>query len=484
MDRFFGKVGLDGHVQRNRLRLAFLFVGFLGAALLVCLPMAGLVTLFFDHGHSFLREPKGFLLKYAPITMIAASAFFLLRWWRFPVAVGARLAVDNGTPACRRIQRLVKELAALNGLPEPRAVMLDSVALNAFAAGLGRRDATVIVTTGLEGALTDAELKAVLAHEMAHLAFGDTKVMAASAVMVETVDAMRRFVPWRNGLGWKTGVVAILLPFIIPLGVLLTALSAIADTISRGSRLIVAASREMIADAEAIRMTRDPAALVSALRKIDGRSGIGTFPRAIEAMMIDGLASGADATHPTVGERIRAIVDLTGAYFPMPAVAAAPMRPAAPWRDRRPARTVFGLATGTTPAKQSLAQRVLAETAFGRVREGQGRIVKKTRGFQIAVSVGVGLFALGAWSAFSTVGRLPERQRGATPDAATFARAVAETTRDAYDPQRGVFLYGKNGRVSAPASQPATTTSQNGAGSEPAATEMLPLRGSMPPGRN
>lgn len=304
MDWLFGKVGLDGHVQRNRLRIGVLFAGFLVAAFLVCLPAAALASLFIDFRSSVVLQPVQFLTKFTPIVGISASAFFLLRWLRFPVTVEARLAAVDSTPACRRIQRLVREIAILNGRPEPRALMIQSAALNAFAAGLSQRNATIIVTTGLEEALTDAELKAVLAHEMAHIALGDTQVMAASAVMVDSIEAMRRFAGWRNGLGWKTALLGILSPLFIVLGSVVSGISAIADTIGRGSRLIVAASREMIADAEAIRITHDPAALVSALQKIDGRSGIGTFPRAIEAMMIDGPASGADATHPTISERI------------------------------------------------------------------------------------------------------------------------------------------------------------------------------------
>jgi heat shock protein HtpX len=439
MDWLIGKVGLDGHVRRNQLRVLLLFVGFQIAAQIALLPLAALATLFFDYNHLVLLHPGAFLLRYPPLIAVGASALFLMRWWRVPEAVGARLAARAGTPACRRLQRLVQELAVLNGMAEPKIVVVDSSALNAFAAGMNARNATIIVTSGLEATLSDAELKAVLAHEMAHLLFGDTRVMAASAIMVETLDGMRRFTPWKNGLGWKSGLLLIFLPPLVMIGMMLSALSTIADTLVRATRLIVAASREMIADAEAIRMTCDPAALVSALTKIDGRSGIGTFPRAIEAMMIDGLAAGPEATHPTIADRIRTIAELTSAQFPLPAAAATaaarPRRllPADAFTVAAPAGGLFGFGR---PRRPGLAERLIAPTAFGRVREGQGKIVKKTRGFHIA-TFGLGLLMVvsiftAKWQMSQFNAREAARQ---SPPAVAKAAAAIPTTRD------GVFRY-------------------------------------------
>lgn len=443
MEWLIGKVGLDGHVRRNQLRVLLLFVGFQIAAQIALLPIAALATLFFDYNHLVLLHPGAFLLRYPPLIAVGASALFLMRWWRFPEAVGARLAARVGTPACRRLQRLVQELAVLNGMAEPKVVVVDSPALNAFAAGMSARSATIIVTTGLEAALSDAELKAVLAHEMAHLLFGDTRVMAASAIMVETLDGMRRFTPWKNGLGWKSGLLIVVMPVLVMIGMALAALSTIADTVVRATRLIVAASREMIADAEAIRMTRDPAALVSALTKIDGRSGIGTFPRAIEAMMIDGLAAGPEATHPTIADRIRTIAELTGAQFPLPAVAVAaasgPRRllPADAFTVAAPAGGLFGFGR---PRRPGLAERLIAPTAFGRVRQGQGEIVKKTKGFQI-VSLGVGLLMVAVIFTVQWQMKPPPARNAAQPSRPANAAAVLQAARDGLVPPGGVFRY-------------------------------------------
>jgi Zn-dependent protease with chaperone function len=395
METLFGKLGLDGHVQRNRLRIVLLFLGFLAAAEVVCLPLAAVATLFVDTDHSAILNPGAFLARWPAVVAIGASILFLVQWLRFPVAVGARMAAESGSPACRRVERLVRELSALNGIQQPAIRMVESPALNAFAAGTTARQATIIVTTGLERALDDDELRAVLAHEVAHLVFGDTRVMGASAVMLQTLDILRRLSPWSNGLGWKSGLMLVLLPILIILGMALSATSAIADTIGRAARLVVASSREFIADAEAIRMTRNPAALVSALRKIEGRSGVGTFPRAIEAMMIDGLATGADATHPTIDDRVRTIAGLTGEHFPLPAAALAERVRPAPVRPAPAAPTgLRRFAPKPKPTAGETLGRLFAGTAFAKVREGQGPLVKKSKGFKIAAFAGGALLAL------------------------------------------------------------------------------------------
>jgi hypothetical protein len=78
------------------------------------------------------------------------------------------------------------------------------------------------------------------------------------------------------------------------------------------ARLLIASAREFIADAEAARLTQNPAALVSALRRIEGRSVIPGLAAGQDAMMIDGAHEGAFATHPTIAERVAAIISVTG----------------------------------------------------------------------------------------------------------------------------------------------------------------------------
>jgi hypothetical protein len=129
------------------------------------------------------------------------------------------------------------------------------------------------------------------------------------------------------------------------------------------ARLLIASAREFIADAEAVRLTQNPAALVSALRRIDGRSIIPGLAAGQDAMMIDGAHEGPFATHPTIAERVAAIISVTGSMALI-----APAR-----RDTRPAGLGagegFGRRSGLEPEYLRTA-RQSANAAMARVSSG------------------------------------------------------------------------------------------------------------------
>ena len=105
---------------------------------------------------------------------------------------------------------------------------------------------------------------------------------------------------------------AFFMPVLVVLVLAMNFLRQLAVGGSHLTRLLIASAREFIADAEAVRLTQNPAALVSALGRIDGRSFIPDLAAGQDAMMIDGAHEGAFATHPTIGERVKAIVSVTG----------------------------------------------------------------------------------------------------------------------------------------------------------------------------
>src|SRR6202035_133798 len=114
---------------------------------------------------------------------------------------------------------------------------------------------------------------------------------------------------------------------------------------------------EPSADAEPPQLTQIPAALVSALRRIEGRSVIPGLAAGQDAMMIDGAHEGAYATHPTIAERVAAIVSVTRSMALI-----APAR-----RDTRPgglsAGTGFGRRGASADYLQSARQSVNAASA-------------------------------------------------------------------------------------------------------------------------
>jgi hypothetical protein len=132
------------------------------------------------------------------------------------------------------------------------------------------------------------------------------------------------------------------------------------------ARLLIASAREFIADAEAARLTQNPAALVSALRRIEGHSVIPGLAAGQDAMMIDGAHEGAFATHPTIADRIAAIISVTGSMALI-----APAR-----RDTRQASAQEGFGRRPAPGLEAALllrerQRAAGAAALARVSSGE-----------------------------------------------------------------------------------------------------------------
>ncbi|WP_204306944.1 M48 family metalloprotease, partial [Klebsiella aerogenes] len=65
----------------------------------------------------------------------------------------------------------------------PKLAIVESEALNAFASGVNDKQFTITVTTGLINTLDDAEIEAVLAHELTHIRNGDVRLMIIAVVI-------------------------------------------------------------------------------------------------------------------------------------------------------------------------------------------------------------------------------------------------------------------------------------------------------------
>jgi Zn-dependent protease with chaperone function len=309
--------GLYGHVRNNDVRSLALFAGFVVAfqflavlALLVPLAM-------YDPEHAPLYGWTGYLVRWVPIvTVIGALLFAVQMAWHVRTVrrrTDFRFVDDQDEP---RLCRIVEPLTIAAGLPTPYVGVIDSTALNAFACGIRRKDAVLVFTRGLIDGLDDDELAAVAAHEIVHIVNGDIRLIAATNVWLDTLNLLQpRPSAERTKRIWQACTLPILafeLPMMVVLVLVVMFLRRLAVDGSHLTRLLIASAREFIADAEAVRLTQNPAALVSALRRIEGRSVIPGLAAGQDAMMIDGAHKGAYATHPTIAERIAAIVSVTG----------------------------------------------------------------------------------------------------------------------------------------------------------------------------
>jgi heat shock protein HtpX len=217
------------------------------------------------------------------------------------------------------LYNVVEGLAIAAGLPAPRCYVIDDTAPNAFAAGRKPETAVICVTTGILEKLNRVELEGVIAHEMSHIKNYDVRLQTLVVVMAGIVallsDWMLRSFMWgggrrrggkdRGGSGGAGGI-------LIFVGLALAVLSPFIATIIQ---LAVSRKREFLADASGAMLTRYPAGLASALRKISAdKEPLEAANKATAHLYIvnplKNIKGGVNklfSTHPPIEERIAAL---------------------------------------------------------------------------------------------------------------------------------------------------------------------------------
>ena len=267
----------------------------------------------------------GLLLDGALVAMAVGGIYFLLVWFLGDSFVLLSLGAEEADRDVHSVlYNVVEELCIASGLPMPKVYIIDEESLNACATGRDPAHASVAVTRGLLKKLNREELMSVIAHELSHVKNMDIRFSTLLAVTVGAILLVRdiilnsafRFGSSRSsrnkddGKGGNIIVLAVVLIFIIvsPLFTLLLQ--------SMASR-----SREYMADADGVKLTRNPSAMISTLNKIAAESGAivnsatsGTShiffvsPKAKSFFSSESLFS----THPSVQDRINSIKQIYG----------------------------------------------------------------------------------------------------------------------------------------------------------------------------
>ncbi|MCR4917447.1 MAG: M48 family metallopeptidase [Alphaproteobacteria bacterium] len=250
------------------------------------------------------------------IPTVAVCLVWLLISWLFGDSMMLNMAgatqINDSDPEYKYIYKSVENVALAAGLPTPRVYIIDDMGMNAFATGRSPQDATVALTRGIIKALDKQELEGVIAHEMAHIGNRDIRLdmmlITGVGVTVFIADTLLRHMVYapRSRDDEKNNTAAVL--FMVWLA--FTVFNVIITPILH---MAISRKREFAADATGAQITRNPAALANALRKITSNSHVKTLEKqkAMAAICIAypgekrAFVSELFSTHPPVKERIK-----------------------------------------------------------------------------------------------------------------------------------------------------------------------------------
>ena len=219
------------------------------------------------------------------------------------------LAMYRAQPVTReqlpRAYEIVERLTQKIGLPMPKIYVIPTESPNAFATGRNPKHASVAVTHGILGLLTDEELEGVLAHELGHVNNRDILISSVAATIAGAITMlanMGRFAMIFGGGGDRDrrggGLSALFMLIVAPIAASLI-------------QLAVSRSREYQADATGAHYTGNPYALASALQKLDAysrRVPMQATPSTAHLFIIQpllGMNFGSlFSTHPPIAKRI------------------------------------------------------------------------------------------------------------------------------------------------------------------------------------
>jgi heat shock protein HtpX len=256
------------------------------------------------------------------LTGVVIAGLLALAGIAYSVRSGARLvlSVSGAHPAdphqYAQLHDIVEALALGEGIPPPAVYVIDDPSPNAFATGTSPAHAAVTATTGLLAIMNREELEGVIGHEMSHIKNYDVRLLLVVSTLIGMAGLLASVV-WRSAFfmrprGRDSGQVMLI---VFGAGLLLGVVALIFGPLVR---LALSRRREELADVSGVELTRNPAGLISALRKLESNDKpFAKFNHATAAMCIDDPLQHHEAwfhrmfdTHPPISERIKVLEDI------------------------------------------------------------------------------------------------------------------------------------------------------------------------------
>lgn len=357
------RVVVFDRIDANR-RNTRLMLGIFGLALL---PVVGWLSsylpfwfvMFLPGLMGFMQEARNGLTAYlvlagATAPVLLTVALYLQYCYADRLALRMAKARPLERDRERRLWDTAEGLCLGAGLPLPKLYIVETEVPNAFSVGLDPGRSSIVVTRGLVSLLTPREMEGVLAHEISHIGNQDirlnTTVAAMGAILRMPSRLLTAPIRFLFHVHWLLGSVALLLfcqmvlllpgitylmsmeefdpsgllrtIVLIQAGVLLYAF-LVAPLIGLLLPLAISRQRELLADADAALLTRDPPSLARALAKIAG-AGKGSMKGShamahlfiLDPPRVGALWKGILSTHPPVGKRIELLAGMGDGILP------------------------------------------------------------------------------------------------------------------------------------------------------------------------
>ena len=299
-------------IKANQRKSVYLFV-IMG---IILIALGFVIGLSFDPGGDGTGAIFGII--------VALAVWFIMSLVAVTAGSSIMLAASNAKEVTADVHpqlfNVVDEMRIAAGMNKmPKVYIINTDAPNAFATGMSPDKAAVAVTAGLLAKLNRDELQGVMAHEMSHVINRDVRFMTIAGVMLGAIVIiseifLRSLLFGRVGGGKKSGQAQIIIM------VIALVFAILAPILAQLLYFSISRKREYLADASAVRLTRYPEGLASALEKISGSSVDMPMANKVTAPMYicnplkkKGMKmSDLSSTHPPISERIRILREMSG----------------------------------------------------------------------------------------------------------------------------------------------------------------------------